>query len=327
MQRDPLGYVQGMNLYAYAASMAVGLTDPLGLLSLAPPWPPGWHPPMLPPDEGGGDDGEMGPPVPPAVGPCGGMGPLGGHPGPLPGGGGDGGSSGSGDDGIDSGDSGGGGGQTPTTHAAPPIVLPPPPVPPTPKPHHSGKYSGNSTGGGKGARGREDSRGKSVGLFSTTENSPGSGKVAGPDQFEHAAGSCDIPVAVSSPQEAAEVLRELVASGVIITDLYIFDHGGPNCLEVGGKIISPYGVDGVETWSDITENVDPSGTVHVENCEVGADGAIDGGNFVQNLADTGQRCVEAWTGKTAYPRGPVGRLILGPYTNRGNRISRCPATP
>jgi hypothetical protein len=155
MQRDPLGYVQGMNLYAYAASMAVGLTDPLGLLSLAPPWPPGWHPPMLPPDEGGGDDGEMGPPLPPAVGPCGGMGPLGGHPGPLPGGGGDGGSSGS----EDAGD--GGGGEDQTTHPAPPVTPAPLPLPPTP-PRQSGDSSlrsgKNEPGEEKNANREQDQR-------------------------------------------------------------------------------------------------------------------------------------------------------------------------
>ena len=79
MQRDPLGYVDGVNMYEYVGSMPTAFGDPTGLTSVAPGttpgWDPmspdGWHPPMLPPDEGEyGPDG-MGPPAPPLPGPCG----------------------------------------------------------------------------------------------------------------------------------------------------------------------------------------------------------------------------------------------------------------
>ena len=79
MQRDPLGYVDGVNVYEYVGSMPTAFGDPTGLTSVAPGttpgWDPmnpdGWHPPMIPPDDGEyGPDG-MGPPAPPLPGPCG----------------------------------------------------------------------------------------------------------------------------------------------------------------------------------------------------------------------------------------------------------------
>ena len=140
MQRDPLGYINGPNAYAYARSMAVSVTDPLGLFVWIPPWI--WGP--LGPF--GGDDDPMGPPLPPAPDPCGGgpaiADPEGAFGGP---GGGD---SGGGDS---DGEQGGGGGGTNDTQPLPPPPPPPvfpPPQPPTPPVNP--RAGGGSSGGGKG---------------------------------------------------------------------------------------------------------------------------------------------------------------------------------
>jgi RHS repeat-associated protein len=45
LQRDPLGYVEIFNLYAYVSEMPVRYTDPLGLAYGVPDMPPGWAPP------------------------------------------------------------------------------------------------------------------------------------------------------------------------------------------------------------------------------------------------------------------------------------------
>ena len=53
LQRDPLGYIDGVSLYQYVGSRPTFFTDPLGLEPPnGPPWPPGQDP-----GEGGGDDG------------------------------------------------------------------------------------------------------------------------------------------------------------------------------------------------------------------------------------------------------------------------------
>jgi RHS repeat-associated protein len=67
LQRDPLGYVDGVNLYAYAGSSPTNLVDPLGFTSLLPEAPGSDYDPMLGPF--GGDD-EIGPPLPPKPEPC-----------------------------------------------------------------------------------------------------------------------------------------------------------------------------------------------------------------------------------------------------------------
>lgn len=56
LQRDPLGYVDGVNLYQYAQSAPTNLTDPLGLTSVSSPGGWGWG------DGSGGDSGGDPPP-------------------------------------------------------------------------------------------------------------------------------------------------------------------------------------------------------------------------------------------------------------------------
>ncbi|MEE9402258.1 MAG: RHS repeat-associated core domain-containing protein, partial [Desulfobacteria bacterium] len=53
LQQDPLGYVDGMNLYEYVKSNTVAGSDPYGLaLALPPfPWPPPWTPHGEKPDQ------------------------------------------------------------------------------------------------------------------------------------------------------------------------------------------------------------------------------------------------------------------------------------
>jgi RHS repeat-associated protein len=67
LQRDPLGYVDGVNMYAYARSSPTSLIDPLGLTSLLPGAPGSGYDPMLGPF---GGDNEIGPPLPPKPEPC-----------------------------------------------------------------------------------------------------------------------------------------------------------------------------------------------------------------------------------------------------------------
>ena len=78
LQRDPLGYVNGVSMYEYAASMPTFFTDPLGLMAAADTSPPGSAD-----DAGGvgtigddddpdddediGDDGPVGMPAPPVL--------------------------------------------------------------------------------------------------------------------------------------------------------------------------------------------------------------------------------------------------------------------
>ena len=40
MQQDPLGYVDGMNMYVYAQSNSIRYADPYGMSSYSPPWSP-----------------------------------------------------------------------------------------------------------------------------------------------------------------------------------------------------------------------------------------------------------------------------------------------
>jgi RHS repeat-associated protein len=61
LQRDPLGYVDGVNMYAYAGSSPTNLVDPLGFTSLLPEAPGSGYDPMLGPFGGDAAQEELKP--------------------------------------------------------------------------------------------------------------------------------------------------------------------------------------------------------------------------------------------------------------------------
>ena len=302
LQRDPLGYVDGVNMYAYAGSSPTNLIDPLGLTSLLPEAPGSGYDPMLGPF--GGDD-EIGPPLPPKPEPC--------------------------DDGTDNpnGDEEDGTGRGSDDerwkeyyHGLFREIALSADLPPELRNLLFSAWEIMLADHENWNRTVEEflraylawlrAHGKSVGAYSTTESSreekgskPGVLKgVAGPRNFRNAADDFHIAIGASSLAELIERLVQLNDTGIVVSELHIFDHGTRGGQAFGPDLIVAPSAGYDTQWPELAAQVMPGGTIYLYGCHVADSnpGAYDDGpTYLSELASTGNRNVVAYTGLTKCP--------------------------
>jgi len=136
----------------------------------------------------------------------------------------------------------------------------------------------------------------SVAIYDPADKGSG-GKYATGQQFKAVANKYDYSIAASSPEAALIEIKAIKDSGVEIDDLYVFDHGGSGFQTIGNKAI----VSNSELWIDMANVVEPDGSIHLRGC--GVANLDQGQAYLQDLANSGKKHVDAYAGNVTYGKG------------------------
>jgi RHS repeat-associated protein len=147
----------------------------------------------------------------------------------------------------------------------------------------------------------------SVAVYDPADEGSG-GKFTTGRQFKAAAKRYNYAIAATSPEAALVEIKALKERGVIIDDLYIFDHGGAGFQDIGNKVI----VSTSNVWKEMANAVEPGGEIHLRGC--GVANSDQGWTYLQNLADYGKRRIDAYAGGVTYGKGIFGGIYFSTST-------------
>jgi hypothetical protein len=133
----------------------------------------------------------------------------------------------------------------------------------------------------------------SVALYDAWDKG-GKGDMAQGSDFRQAACQFDWALPVSSPDMAAGWLELLSDIGVVIDDVYIFDHGIPGNQQIGKDILNPLS----SAWERMTSTVENEGTIHLRGCSIAW--GTEGIGYLYDLAKLGKRTVDAFDNIVSY---------------------------